>query len=215
MRRGYPTRRPRRVRGQRAVPVRPAARRAGPPWHPQGHPGVEHLQAGRAGAALVVRRHPDERSWPATTTSASRPPTTTATRPSPCSPRGKPSLHGALLAAKAAGHTHVLLDGTLIRDRPDLHPGPDPRGGPVVVGQAPPPRRQHPGRLRPRRLAAVDLRRAPGPRARHHRRPRRPRPARPDPPPGSTTASSAWPTWATKAKPTCCASRSRNPPAAS
>ena len=26
----------------------------------------------------------------------------------------KPSLHGALLAAKAAGHTHVLLDGTLI-----------------------------------------------------------------------------------------------------
>ncbi len=26
----------------------------------------------------------------------------------------KPSLHGALLAAKAAGHSHVLLDGTLI-----------------------------------------------------------------------------------------------------
>ena len=25
----------------------------------------------------------------------------------------KPSLHGALLAAKAAGHSHVLLDGTL------------------------------------------------------------------------------------------------------
>ena len=31
-----------------------------------------------------------------------------------------------------------------------------------MVGQAPPPRRQHPGRLRPRRLAALDLRRAPG-----------------------------------------------------
>src|SRR5690349_20111530 len=27
----------------------------------------------------------------------------------------QPSLQGALLAAKAAGHTHVLLDGTLIR----------------------------------------------------------------------------------------------------
>ena len=26
-----------------------------------------------------------------------------------------PSLHGALLAAKAAGHTHVALDGTLVR----------------------------------------------------------------------------------------------------
>jgi hypothetical protein len=44
----------------------------------------------------------------------------------------------------------------------------------VVVGQAPPPRGQHSGRLRPRRLAAVDLAGAPGPRARHHRRPRRP-----------------------------------------
>jgi hypothetical protein len=26
-----------------------------------------------------------------------------------------PSLHGALLAAKAAGHTYVIVDGTLIR----------------------------------------------------------------------------------------------------
>ncbi|MQA17575.1 MAG: IS5/IS1182 family transposase, partial [Pseudonocardiaceae bacterium] len=26
-----------------------------------------------------------------------------------------PSLHGALLAARAAGHSHVMLDGTLIR----------------------------------------------------------------------------------------------------
>ena len=33
------------------------------------------------------------------------------------------------------------LDGTPDLHRPDLHPGPDPRGGPVVVGQAPPPRR--------------------------------------------------------------------------
>jgi hypothetical protein len=36
----------------------------------------------------------------------------------------KPSLHGALLAAKAAGHTHVIVDGTLIHtDRIDT-PGP-------------------------------------------------------------------------------------------
>jgi hypothetical protein len=74
----------------------------------------------------------------------------------------KPSLRGALLAAKAAGHTHVLLDGTLISTDRICTPGCDPRGGPVVVGEAPPPRRQHPGRLRPRRLAVVDLRGAPG-----------------------------------------------------
>src|SRR5512144_48424 len=36
----------------------------------------------------------------------------------------KPSLHGALLAAKAAGHSHVIVDGTLIHtDRIDT-PGP-------------------------------------------------------------------------------------------
>ena len=36
----------------------------------------------------------------------------------------KPSLHNALLAAKAAGHTHVIVDGTLIQtDRIDT-PGP-------------------------------------------------------------------------------------------
>jgi hypothetical protein len=37
---------------------------------------------------------------------------------------GKPSLHGALLAAKAAGHTHVLLDGTLIPTDRIGTPGP-------------------------------------------------------------------------------------------
>jgi len=37
---------------------------------------------------------------------------------------GKPSLHGALLAAKAAGHTHVLLDGTLIPTDRIATPGP-------------------------------------------------------------------------------------------
>ena len=38
----------------------------------------------------------------------------------------RPSLHGALLAAKAAGHAHVIVDGTLIAtDRPGT-PGPTP-----------------------------------------------------------------------------------------
>ena len=36
----------------------------------------------------------------------------------------KPSLHGALLAAKAAGHTHVILDGTLIYTDRISTPGP-------------------------------------------------------------------------------------------
>jgi hypothetical protein len=36
----------------------------------------------------------------------------------------KPSLHGALLAAKAAGHTHVLLDGTLVSTDRIATPGP-------------------------------------------------------------------------------------------
>jgi hypothetical protein len=37
---------------------------------------------------------------------------------------GKPSLHGALLAAKAAGHTHVIVDGTLISTDRIATPGP-------------------------------------------------------------------------------------------
>ncbi len=36
----------------------------------------------------------------------------------------KPSLHGALLAAKAAGHSHVILDGTLICTDRNSTPGP-------------------------------------------------------------------------------------------
>ena len=38
----------------------------------------------------------------------------------------RPSLHGALLAAKAAGHTHVILDGTLIATDRIHTPGPTP-----------------------------------------------------------------------------------------
>jgi hypothetical protein len=38
----------------------------------------------------------------------------------------RPSLHSALLAAKAAGHTHVIVDGTLIRTDRIHTPGPTP-----------------------------------------------------------------------------------------
>lgn len=38
----------------------------------------------------------------------------------------KPSLHGALLAAKAAGHSHVIVDGTLIYTDRIGTPGPTP-----------------------------------------------------------------------------------------
>jgi DDE superfamily endonuclease len=37
---------------------------------------------------------------------------------------GKPSLHGALLAAKTAGHSHVIVDGTLVYTDRDRAPGP-------------------------------------------------------------------------------------------
>jgi hypothetical protein len=38
----------------------------------------------------------------------------------------QPSLHGALLAAKAAGHSHVIVDGTLIYTDRVATPGPTP-----------------------------------------------------------------------------------------
>jgi hypothetical protein len=85
-----------------------------------------------------------------------------------------PGLRGALLAARAAGHPHVTVDGTLIRTDRCHAPGPTARrparrpGGPVVVGQARRPRRQRADR-RPGRLADLDLGRATRPRTRHHR----------------------------------------------
>jgi hypothetical protein len=82
-----------------------------------------------------------------------------------------PGVHGALLAARTAGHTHVHLDGTLIRT--DRSRGrPDRRGRSVVVGQTPRSWGEHPGAHRTGRLATVDLAGASGPRARHHLRSR-------------------------------------------
>jgi len=126
----------------------------------------------------------------------------------------KPSLQGALLAAKAAGHTHVILDGSLIYTDRNSTPGPTRgvdlwwsgkhhhHGGNIQVVSAPDGWPLWTSPVRP--VVSTT-----------------PPPPAPTPtcsttsPPGSTTASSAWPTWATKARPTCCASRSRNPPTAS
>jgi hypothetical protein len=82
-----------------------------------------------------------------------------------------PKLESALLAAKAAGHPHITIDGTLIETDRCRTPGPTPGVDLWVVGQTRQPRRQHPGHHRTRRLAAVDLRRAARPRTRHHRGP--------------------------------------------
>jgi len=76
-----------------------------------------------------------------------------------------PSLKSALLAAKAAGYSHVNIDGTLIETDRCAAAGPTPWRGFVVVGKAPQPRRQRPGRHGPRRLADLDLRGTPRPRA--------------------------------------------------
>jgi hypothetical protein len=43
-----------------------------------------------------------------------------------------PGLHGALLAARAAGHTHVQLDGTLVRTDRSTTAGPTVRAGRAV-----------------------------------------------------------------------------------
>ena len=126
----------------------------------------------------------------------------------------KPSLQGALLAAKAAGHTHVILDGSLIYTDRNSTPGPTPgvdlwwsgkhrhHGGNIQVV---PPRTV--GRCGPRRCARAASTTPPPPAPTPTCSPRSAL--------GMTTASSAWPTWATRAKPTCCGSRSRNPPVAS
>ena len=63
-----------------------------------------------------------------------------------------PGLHGVLLAARLAGHTHLGLDGTLVRTDRSKGAGPNQGqqreapagGGSVVVGQAPSPRVAHP-----------------------------------------------------------------------
>src|SRR3954447_18693349 len=67
-------------------------------------------------------------SWPSTMRSAPRPPTAICTRASTFWPRPPPGC-GALLAARAAGHAHVHVDGTLIRTDRCAVPGPTVRRG--------------------------------------------------------------------------------------
>jgi len=74
----------------------------------------------------------------------------------------RPGLHGAPLAAKAAGHTHVILDGTLIYTDRIHTPGPTSGVDLWWSGKHKAPRREHPGRVRAGRVATVDLERAPG-----------------------------------------------------
>jgi hypothetical protein len=59
------------------------------------------------------------------TASAPVPPTTTGTRRSGSWPPAGPD-YGALLEAKVAGHSHVILDGTLIATNRSRRPGPTP-----------------------------------------------------------------------------------------
>src|SRR4051795_11611236 len=68
-------------------------------------------------------------SWPPTMRSAPRPPTAICTRASTSSPPPRPGCAAPLLAARAAGHTHVQVDGTLIRTDRCSVPGPTLRRG--------------------------------------------------------------------------------------
>lgn len=81
-----------------------------------------------------------------------------------------PGVHGALLAARAAGHTHVGLDGTVIRTDRSHTPGPTAINGRAVDLWRSGKHRHHGGNIqgadRPGRVAAVGLGRAPGPRVR-------------------------------------------------
>lgn len=94
-----------------------------------------------------------------------------------------PSLHGALLAAKAAGYEHIDVDGMLVHTDRSSEPGPAPpqprSSGPqrarVDLWWSPKislSRRQRAGRDRSGRMAAVGVGRDAGPNARHPRRAR-------------------------------------------
>jgi len=76
-------------------------------------------------AVLVLRWFLDDARMcglPGTTPSGCPRPMPTARRGSRC----WPPLHGALLAAKAAGYSYVIVDGTLIYTDPIAAPGPTP-----------------------------------------------------------------------------------------
>lgn len=124
--------------------------------------------------------------------------------------RQKPSLHGVLLAAKAVGHSHVIVDGTLIHTDRIATPAPRPEwtcGAAASTATtaetskpSPPPTDGYYGRPTFGLAASTT-----------------PPPPAPTPtclstsPPGSPTDDTAWPTWATKVNPTCSPCRSKSP----
>jgi hypothetical protein len=71
-----------------------------------------------------------------------------------------PSLHGALMAAKAAGYGHVSIDGVLIETDRVSTPGPAPGVDLWWSGKHAKSRRQRAGHHGAGRLADLDLRRA-------------------------------------------------------
>src|SRR3954466_1465714 len=124
----HPHRRPSRFRRDRAVRVRPAGRRTPPTRHPLQTPRAGLLPAGGADPALVCRRHPAGQLAADNAISAS-----TVYRylheGIDVLAAQAPGLRGALLAARAAGHSHVTVDGTLIRTDRCSAPGPTGRRG--------------------------------------------------------------------------------------
>jgi hypothetical protein len=123
----------------------------------------------------------------------------------------KPSPHGALLAAKTAGHAHVIVDGTPIHTDRISTPGPTPgvdlwwsgkhhhHGGNIQVVSAPDgwplwTSDVRPGRGHDTSAALAD-----------------PDTYWPGSPTGSATAPSPWRIWATKASPRRSSFRSRSP----
>ena len=102
-----------------------AAHRASAARHPHREAGVDLLPAGRAGPALVARRHPDEPVGRDNKVSLSTGYDNLHEAIEVLAAQA-PGLHVALLAAKAAGYDYVLLDGTLIETDRVSTPGPTP-----------------------------------------------------------------------------------------
>jgi hypothetical protein len=115
---------PRRVRGQRCCSCPACCTVSGSAAAPAPTPGAEHPRAGRAGVALVVR---DTRRTQLARDNGIGISTAYDYRDEAITvlTARKPSLHGVLLAANA-GHTHVIVDGTLIYTDRNHAPGPRP-----------------------------------------------------------------------------------------
>src|SRR4051794_27803480 len=109
------------LRGDRAVRVGPAGRRAASTRHARSPAGAGLLPAGGAGAALVSRRHP---AGPVGRRQPDR-----SLDGLPVSARGhrRPRRGCTRVTRRAAGHPHVTVDGTLIRTDRCRAPGPTAR----------------------------------------------------------------------------------------